>query len=304
MSVGRFRIFILSLACIASQAVWPHPDDEVSFSACRSNMACFPPVSLMQLDAKEREHGIRFDGGTPEYQTAVMRVMDRIKYLGARLAGTVDVQFVSGKSYGSRCASYTPGGIVLAVCGRDAETMAKHFAHEMGHVFGQRGFYNSYFKNNAVCRITGYSTNNANSSPRNEEFAEVFASYLGSPDVLRHRCPAQYQWMHDNVFSNAVDPTADCAANPNPGQCSSGAAPYQWPDEDFYSPYGSNTTTNGLMRNLLPFLQALYNQSNPPVTMPYYPPQNYTLPTTIQTVTPPKGPPVHPWANESIPASR
>lgn len=119
-----------------------------------------------------------------------------------------------GKPWGKNTSSATTSNSSIALVSHGtAGSTTAHFAHEMGHIAGLRGFYGSYqsrFKGD-VCKVSHYCTANKNANPRNEEFAEVFATYLHSPNILKQKCPAQFEWMAKNVFPKG-DPK-DCNGN-------------------------------------------------------------------------------------------
>src|SRR5690606_24897333 len=97
------------------------------------------------------------------------------------------------------------------------QNTAAHFAHELGHIVGLRGYYRSY---NRVprCNITRYAgtfRRGTNASYRSEEFAEVFATYLHAPNDLKSACPDAFHWMRQNVFNSGPDPTESCTGRSN-----------------------------------------------------------------------------------------
>jgi hypothetical protein len=84
--------------------------------------------------------------------------------------------------------------------------------HEIGHVVGNRVFrgrtfyslYNSQVKK--VCKVSKYTTHsNAGNKHRNrnEEFAEVWASYIYATDRLKKKCRSSYNFMREVVFNGS-----------------------------------------------------------------------------------------------------
>ena len=79
------------------------------------------------------------------------------------------------------------------------------FVHELGHfVANKHGMYPKYRSSvKKRCKISTYMyQNSAGKKHRsiNEEFAEVFASYLIYPKKLKKKCPQSYKFLRDKLF--------------------------------------------------------------------------------------------------------
>jgi hypothetical protein len=274
---------------------------KAGFSGALMNPACFSPK-----DSARDDFGLRINGPADQSERAWLpSVLGRVAFLAGgnanHLVGNVKVNIhQGGKSWGSPCASYTSSANsveLVTKCrqGSNAQSVASHFAHELGHIVGLRGYYASYQRSMPVCPVTHYCTANHNHNPRNEEFAEVFATYLHSPNYLRSACPAQFEWMKKNVFPNGPDPTGTCTGNPNPNF----SAPE--PDED--QSFGPSTslsktgTVNSQMMGFAPLMQQLIQlmaqrsspAPQPPLPIPYPTQQVPVQPQATPVV------PVNPW---------
>lgn len=154
---------------------------------------------------------------TPYQKKLARGVLARAKSLGAgSYLDKVRIEaYAGGRPHGSRCASYTSSGnsIELAVnCGGAEDNPIRHLAHELGHISGLNGFYESYKSKTAVCHITQYCTQNHNGDPRREEFAEAFATFMFAPDRLKRECRAAYNFMDNYVFVNGPKPEEGCSS--------------------------------------------------------------------------------------------
>ena len=115
-----------------------------------------------------------------------------------------------GKPFGTNTSSRTDGGNLISLVCRGNKWPAgtvMHYIHEMGHIAGQRSFYKSFQAGVPQCAPTGYGGTN-----RNEEFAEAYAMYVHSPNILREKCPKSFDWLAKNVFNKGQKPD-DCSGN-------------------------------------------------------------------------------------------
>ena len=101
---------------------------------------------------------------------------------------------------GGKCTSFTPGEIHLVnnCNGMSGDTTVKHFTHELGHVIGQSNNNYAAYAKAPKCDITTYCSANHGFGARNEEFAEVAASYILAPDKLRSVCGPTVDWLEAN----------------------------------------------------------------------------------------------------------
>lgn len=265
------------------------------------NPACFDVA-----DSKRNDFGLQINGSADQAEKAWLpSVLGRVEKLAGNkaksLIGNIRVNVhQGGKPYGDRCSSFTSSANSIELVtkcrpGADAKSAAAHFAHELGHIVGLRGYYASYGASNPVCTVTNYCSANHGHGSRNEEFAEVFATYLHAPNYLRSACPKQFEWMKANVFSSNVDPNSNCTGNPVPNL--SELASESVIGHDPSLPISRSGSLNSQLQNFTPLMQQLIQtmsnrQQNPgaPATLP--PPPLQMMPAQPQT-TPVV--PVNPW---------
>jgi hypothetical protein len=256
-----FVRFLALTACATLSPLANAQWNKAQFSGLLMNPACFSPK-----DSNRDDFGLQINGPADQSERAWLpSVLGRVAFLAGgnanRLIGNVRVNIhQGGKSFGSPCASYTSSANTIELVtkcrpGANAQSAASHFAHELGHIVGLRGYYNSYQSAmRTPCRVTHYCTANHNHNPRNEEFAEVFATYLHSPNYLRNACPEQFEWMKKNVFPNGPDPGKTCTGNPNPNFS---APDYEDEADIGPRPLSKLGSVNSQMNQFTPLMQQL-----------------------------------------------
>lgn len=196
----EFLIFFLTTAFVVS-ALPANCQTLASMSVKITSLDCVKnimgsgnsrPLSSSNISINDPRGSLSVD-----QRDLIAGVISRAQELGAgQLVNDLKVNIQSGGRGGHGCASYTSikNSIELTNnCGGVAgDATVKHFTHELGHIIGLRGFYDSY---NSVprCRITNYGMKN-----RHEEFAEVIATYLLAPDKLKSSCPNSYAFVQQN----------------------------------------------------------------------------------------------------------
>ena len=108
--------------------------------------------------------------------------------------------------------------------GSNSDTNLAHLMHELGHWVGAHdGLYDKYKESVSPCQYSSYCKFvNTGQSPRNEEFAEVWAAFITHPEILYKgspNCKRAYNFFANEVFAkgkkfgrcNATDdlPTTD-----------------------------------------------------------------------------------------------
>ncbi len=248
------------------------------FSSQLMNPGCFHPSHYSQVEDDLKSYKITINNAKdpshslyPHHKVLIPGVLKRATDLGLHknIVSHITINvYPGGKPSGATCSSNVPNAntINLVVnCYRhdDPRRTLAHFSHELGHIVGNRGYYKAYKQNLPQrCAITDYSTNNTNKSPRNEEFAEVFAIYLHSPDHLKAACPQHYEWMRQHVFNGGPDPftgpSVACSGNPN--------IPKLGPQVDM--PIANNNTLGQQTASLQSALQNILPMARPALTMP------------------------------------
>lgn len=282
----------------------------VQFSSALMDVRCIPNG---QPDPSDMQVNVRgtMNGGTRD---TVGGVLARIKQLGGGphlFRGHLNVNVHNGgrptRGGGSSCASFSSGNSTVELVQNcrgpsDWKSTAAHLAHEIGHVVGQNGFYNSYASNTPKCMITHYCGASHGYGSRNEEFAEVFATYLHAPNSLKTACPKAFEFMRTYVFRNGPDPiTASCTGNPNP--------PSEGPASNGYGYGGDSSHTdpkkNYSWQEYLKMIMDQLNKPKEPNQSAQPPPQPAPAPMIIQSLPPGGAPAVRetpavtqPWANQ------
>jgi hypothetical protein len=90
--------------------------------------------------------------------------------------------------------------------GSNSDTNLAHLMHELGHWVGSRdGLYDKYKEAVSPCQYSSYAKFvNTGQSPRNEEFAEVFAAFITHPEILSKgspNCQRAYNFFAMEVFA-------------------------------------------------------------------------------------------------------
>lgn len=204
----------------------------VSYGSPRA-LACYQKqVSLNETPGVLKEHNMSVIGSSSQsLEQAMATVSQQFKKLGrADLIKDIKVEAFPGpKGRDGKCTNYTAGTnhiqMVINCGGRNvtAGTIAPNLLHEFMHSVGQQGYYQSYDKSvPTACAITGYCIHNDNpNGKRREEFAEVGAMFVHSPQLLQQKCPEAYDFFRKNVFK----------ADPSTSLCEGVAAvnsPEQW----------------------------------------------------------------------------
>lgn len=289
---------------------WSAPTDPTDLALNRANMACFRNADTPSAD--RANHETKLTGASTNQQKVVEAVLDRISRVGGEaFIKKLNIEFKSSTATNATCAGSTKEkAITLTACTEDGhDELAKQLVSQIAKVAGP-GFYNSYKSKMPTC---GIST--AAKSSRQEEFREVFISYLTSPDALQKLCPAQYGWLHQNVFHNSgADPSEGCPANPAPPAPERRAArpaqvvapPAEPPATDKQKPTQSNS---GILKQAADFtpvalkIYDLFNKKPAAATPTEYPPftpfptTQYAIPTTRPALPVQNAPaPVTPYA--------
>jgi|GEM_PF-3180122 len=132
-------------------------------------------------------------------------------------------------------------------------TNIAQLVHELGHYVGNNGAYQSYNKamGNRRCQVSNYSMNRK----RNEQFAEVFAAFVASPDLIKNNpstgCQLAWDFFTNKLFEDGSKANSCLPAKLNmfkqkePG----------WSPDEGEDPYNNYTQNN----NRLP-RQARYHK--------------------------------------------
>lgn len=207
----NFTLIALMLALPLS---WSAPTDPVDLAITRVNMACFYKMDTTNAD--RTNHNTKLTGASTNQQEVVEQVLDRVSRVGGEaFTKSLNIDFKTSTTASASCAGSTDNRVItLTACTEgDPDKLAKQLVSQIAKVAGS-GFYQSYQQS---MRNKCKAISKAAASSRKEEFHEVFISYLTSPNALHTLCPAQYEWLHKNVFRNSdADPREGCPAHPAP----------------------------------------------------------------------------------------
>lgn len=223
-------ILCLSQTSLAQSRLPASPLTGLSISyQSKSGQQCMSnQVPEGQVQSVLNQHGIKVNGPrSMKMEQGVATFADKVAKLGLskELKGLNLYLYPDGrqKRGGKKsCASYTyPKRMDIVAgngsCGRNINNMSMslHLAHEFGHSFAlQRNLYGSYAKV-PRCAVTGYCTHNNNPNGKHrEEFAEVFAMYVHSPQVLQSKCKDAYEFVKQAVGTQSSANT--CKTNMAP----------------------------------------------------------------------------------------
>jgi hypothetical protein len=153
-------------------------------------------------------------------QQAMATIGQKFESLGRPdlIRGMVIENYPGGRD--GKCTNYTAGPKrikMVTMCGSKnhmrnvtAADISLSMIHEFFHAAGQQKYYGSYQGSVPVCEVTGYCTHSDNRNPRNEEFAEVGAMYVHSPQVLKSTCPEAYEFFKNNIFNGHEASESTC----------------------------------------------------------------------------------------------
>ncbi|MBX2995141.1 MAG: hypothetical protein KF681_09970 [Bdellovibrionaceae bacterium] len=185
-----------------------------------SEGSCLPNMSEAQARSVLAENGITYPGGKSEEIIALGKAVQQINAMSgdrtSQIRGT-RVEFNNRRSV-SRQKSTTPPVIEICRNGHPHLGNVGLMAHELGHLIGNKNnarLYSQYKSRvRPRCCLTNYACSNSNSQPRNEEFAEVFASFIANPSLAANAggsCPAALNFFKSE-FKNGQQ--AGCGNSP------------------------------------------------------------------------------------------
>lgn len=222
-------LLILPISSFGKKGIPASPITGMSISyQSKPGQMCMSKVAGGKADTILNRYGVKIDGSRAEvFEQGLATALQRVADLGRPdLIQNLKIKmFPDGrpKKNGKSCASYTypkelhivaGSGACNRNIGTNAATTGMHILHELGHSVGLGGYYNSYHSSVPKCNITGYCSHNSNPSKRNEEFAEVFAMYVHSPQVLQKVCPQAHDFMKANVFKGKQSTANLCQGIP------------------------------------------------------------------------------------------
>lgn len=269
------------------------------------NPACFPTASHGDMDRRIAAKGVMVSRGrgniAPEHKVVIPGVLEKISELmgGDHYIRNLNIQiFEGGRPHSSHpCSSYAAGPfrieLVTSCSGRDSRHTLGHLVHEIGHTVAHRANVARSYSATPRCHVTNYARKfhaGVNWFARSEEFAEVFAMYLHSPNHLKNACPTTFDWLKNNIFRSGIDPTAKCSGSPNPIPMGGG---------QIVSGPGGNVSGNKLTLNnqltqlaMLPLLMMAQQQMQAPApaSAPVYYGNQFAPSGAIR-----EGGPVNPW---------
>jgi hypothetical protein len=228
---------------------------------------------LSQVSAIMSRNNLSVAGASSQaLEQAIATVALKFEAMGRAdlIKGTVIQNFPGGRS-GGNCHNFTDGAkhiqMVTQCPKKDskgnityrnttAQEISLSLIHEFFHTIGQSqnsGFYKSYQAAvNPPCQASGYGTHNDNDSPRNEEFAEVGAIFIHSPQLLLQKhdpaCEAAFNFFKNNIFNGKTSNASICSgvdtaiASAGPQSPSGGSS------------YNGNDQTQQLALDLQPIL--------------------------------------------------
>lgn len=200
-------------------------------------------------------YNMKIDGPVSEpLKQAMATVASKFVALGKPeiVQGMVVKNYPGGRN--GKCTNFTDGEKLISmvtVCGSGnhkrnvlASDISLSLIHEFFHAAGQQKYYESYQGSVPTCRVTGYCTHNGNENKRNEEFAEVGAMFVHSPDVLKSKCPEAYNFMAKNVFGGKT-PTGASMCQGVPSTAIAGGAFAEPPASTASFAGGADSTASG-----------------------------------------------------------
>jgi hypothetical protein len=185
-----------------------------------SGGSCVTNLSESQARQVLAENNITFPGAKSEEVVALGKAVQQINSMSGdrtpQIRGT-RVEFNNRRSV-SRQKSTNPPVIEICRNGHSHLGNVGLLAHELGHLIGNQNnarMYSQYKSRvNPKCCLTRYACSNSNRQPRNEEFAEVFASFISNPSLAENAggsCAAALSYFK-GAFKNGAQ--AGCGNSP------------------------------------------------------------------------------------------
>ena len=172
---------------------------------------CIPRVSLEQAKKALERFNFKTNGATGEEIRALGTGLIWIEALNggkplsrahANNRSAYTFRFRSGSGHSHQAAHE----IVITRNGaRNNGERVAQLVHELGHFLGNNGAYSEYIQatGGSMCRVTSYSL-----SRPNEQFAEVFATFVTFPEHLKKQdsnaCRKAYAFFERKMFSNGI----------------------------------------------------------------------------------------------------